>query len=136
MRNLAKESVTRAVKMIAPLPAPTPAQHLGYRKAHLSQLMRAAGELNTRASLRILKMDAAEVDKQIGMYENQEQAQIQSLKDELRGKVQIAYDLGFLPKVEWVNVDTWINNLQADQVQSQTDYYTRLIASKETSKAA
>lgn len=134
MRNLAKESLNRPVRAIAPLPAPTPAQHLGYKKAQLSQLMKQAGDLNVKASYRILKMKLEEVDQQIAIY--QEIAQAKALKDELREKVTKAYDYGFLPKVEWAKVTAWINNLKADQVQSQIDYYSRLIASKETSKAA
>lgn len=88
VRNLAKESLNRPVRAIAPLPAPTPEELLGFRKSHLAEL------------------------------------------------VKKAYNSGFLPKVEWTRAQLWINGLEEHQVQSQIDYYSRLIASKETSKAA
>lgn len=128
-RNFFKTSTRRSGVSLTPLPAPTPGQHMGYRKAHLSQLMKKAGVLNVKASLAILKMKLEEVEKQIAIY--QEADQIQAQKDELKELVFQAYSAGFLPKVEWVQAETWINGLEPSQVPNQIAYYTRLIQSKQ-----
>lgn len=52
-----------------PIEAPTDDQRLGYRKAHLHQLMKEAGTLTAKATLTILKMGAEDVERQIEYYQ-------------------------------------------------------------------
>lgn len=57
-------------------------------------------------------------------------------KTRLKELVRKAYNAGFLPSIEWRQAEILIYKLPENNVQTQIDYYSRLIASKETSKAA
>lgn len=57
-------------------------------------------------------------------------------KSHLKELMRKAYDAGFLPSIEWRQAEIFINRLEANHVESQVAYYSRLIASKETTNKA
>ena len=68
MRNLAKETEQRPRKL-APVEKPTPEQSLGWRRGVLAGFMINAGIFDSKARIRLMEMDAENVERQIAYYE-------------------------------------------------------------------